>query len=371
MKKWSKVITVVMVIVIGGFALRAINAWDTDEKVKNVIFMIGDGMGVSHVTATMLEQNYEQMNLERADYIGLIKTYSANNRITDSAAAGTAMASGTKTNNGYIGVDAEGKPLASVREIAEEAGMPTGIVATYEVTHATPASFVAHNISRHEQYDMAEEYLRYSVDVIMGGGAKRFGARPDGRNFVDSLVQRGYVVGKTLADVEAVTEGKVAVLAAEGHMPSVVDGRGDFLPEATAKALEVLSANAKKAKKGFFLMVEGSQIDGKAHGNDIEGVVAETVDFDKAVKVAFDFADNNPGTLVVVAADHETGGLTIVNSNRKINPADTSYSYAWSTTWHSGGMTPVYAYGAGAEKFSRVMENTDLPKIMIDLLGLE
>lgn len=364
----SKIITLVVVILVGGFALRAIDAWDTDPKVENIIFMIGDGMGVSHVTATMLEQDHKPLAIERADYVGLTKTYSADNRITDSAAAGTAMATGHKTNNGTIGMDAEGNAVSSVRELAAAAGMATGIVATYEVTHATPAAFVGHNISRHAQYEIAEDYLRYPVDVFMGGGAKRFNARPDGRNLVDSLEAMGYKVGYELADVADVTEGRVAVLAAAGHMPSMQKGRGNFLPEATAKALELLEVNSKK---GFFLMVEGSQIDGEAHGNNIEGVVAETLDFDQAVEVAFDYADEHPGTLVVVAADHETGGLTIVNGNREFDIADRTYDYAWTTGGHSGGMTPVYAYGTGAEHFSRVMDNTDLPKIMFRLLGLE
>lgn len=342
-----------------------------EEKVTNVIYMIGDGMGVAHISAAQIAKDYKPLNMERADYVGLCKTNSANSRVTDSAAAGTALATGHKTNNGMIGMTPDSVAHPSIRERAELAGMPTGIVVTYPVTNATPATFVGHVPNRHWEDDIATYYISNEVDVIIGGGSKRFDQRGDGRNLLDTLSARGYVVAKELAEIEAVESGKVVVLPTEDSTPSYLHGRGDFLPNATAKALEILSNNARESGSGFFLMVEGSQIDGKAHGHDLEGMLAEIYDFDAAVNVAFDYADEHPGTLVVVTADHETGGLTIVNGNRKFDIHDLEVDFAWTTGGHTGGMVPIFAYGTGAENFSGVLDNTDLPKIMCRLLGLD
>lgn len=364
----------VLVIIAGAFALQGIDALfgETEPRVKNIIYMIGDGMGVSHITAAQIAQDYTPLAMERAHYVGLVKTYSANSRITDSAAAGTALSTGHKTNNGMIGVTPDGKPVSSIRDRAEEAGMATGLIATYPTTNATPAAFIAHVENRHHEDEIATFYLSKEIDVFMGGGSKRFDRRADSINLFDALRQKGFVVATSLDEIEDVTSGKVAVLPTEDSMPSYLDGRGDFLPEATSKALEILTSNSKGNKhKGFFLMVEGSQIDGKAHGHDIEGMLGEISDFDHAIDVAFDYADEHPGTLVVVTADHETGGLTIVNGNRTFDLHDHQVDYAWTTGGHTGGMVPLFAYGTGAEHFSGVFDNTDLPKIMSRLLGLE
>ncbi len=377
MKKISKglrtFLECVVVILVGGLAIRGINNWlgDEEPRVERIIYMIGDGMGIAHISATQIAQDYKPLAMERAEYVGLCKTYSANNRITDSAAAGTALATGYKTNNGMIGVTPDSLPHPSIREKAERAGMATGVVVTYPVTNATPAAFVAHVDNRHKEDEIATYYLSNELDVFMGGGSKRFDQRADSLNFFDTLRENGYTIATSLADIEEVNEEKVAVLPTEDSMPSMLSGRGNFLPEATAKALEILSNNAKADRTGFFLMVEGSQIDGKAHGHDLEGMIAEIRDFDAAVEVAFDYADEHPGTLVVVTADHETGGLTIVNGNRRFDLHDHQVDYSWTTGGHTGAMVPIFAYGTGAEHFSGVFENTDLPKIMCHLLGLE
>ncbi|MBR3853858.1 MAG: alkaline phosphatase [Tidjanibacter sp.] len=374
MKKFSKtlrtVIECTLVVLIGGLLVSFINRIPTESepKVKNIIFMIGDGMGIAHITATMIEQDYAPLALERAEYVGLQKTYSANNLITDSAAAGTALAAGTKTYNGAIGVDSDKQPVENIREVAEGLGMATGVVATYAVTHATPASFVGHVESRHDQDRIAEQFLESDIDVFFGGGQKYFSQRDDNLDLVAKFQEKGYTIGSSLEELADVHSGKAGILAARKGLPSILKGRDTFLPDATTKALEILTANAKAAKSGFFLMVEGSQIDGEAHGNNIEGVVAETLDFDAAVKIAFDYADAHEGTLVVVTADHETGGLTIINNNNRFDVAQNPYEYHFSTGGHSGGMVPIFAYGAGADAFSRVLENTDIPTIMKSLL---
>ena len=372
-KSLRTVIECALVALVGGIAIHLVEVWlgDEEPKVENIIYMIGDGMGVAHISSAQIAQDYEPLNMERAHYVGLAKTYSANSRITDSAAAGTALATGYKTNNGMIGVTPDSLPHPSIREKAEKAGMTTGVIATYPVTNATPAAFVAHVDNRYKEDEIATYYISNEVDVFMGGGSKRFDQRADSLNLFDTLRERGYTIAFDLGELGGISEGKVALLPTEDSMPSYLDGRGDFLPNATAKALEILEGNARAEKTGFFLMVEGSQIDGKAHGHDLEGMIAEIRDFDNAVKVAFDYADTHPGTLVVVTADHETGGLTIVNGNRSFDLHDHQVDYAWTTGGHTGGMVPIFAYGTGAENFSGVFENTDLPKIMCRLLGLD
>ncbi|MBP3382950.1 MAG: alkaline phosphatase [Tidjanibacter sp.] len=375
MKKCCKsirtIVECVLVVLVGGLAIALINRIpdSSEPKVKNIIYLIGDGMGISHITSTMIAQQYTPLALERAEYVGLQKTYSSNNLITDSAAAGTALSAGTKTYNGAIGVDDNKQPVENIREVAEKMGMATGVVATYAVTHATPAAFMGHTESRNQQDLIAEQFLDTNVDVFFGGGQKYFMQRADSLDLVGKLQEKGYTIATSLEEIADIKEGKVGVLAARKGLPTMLKGRGNFLPEATTKALEILTANAKKNKSGFFLMVEGSQIDGEAHANNLEGVVAEIVDFDAAVKIAFDYADKHPGTLVVVTADHETGGLTIINNNNKFDVAENPIAYHFSTGGHSGGMVPIFAYGAGAEAFSRVLENTDIPLIMKSLLA--
>ena len=372
MKKLRKtLITIaecVLVVVVGSLLISLTNKIPTEPKVKNIIFLIGDGMGISHITATMISQNYEPLALERAEYVGLQKTYSSNNLITDSAAAGTALSTGHKTYNGAIGVDANRQPVENIREVAEGLGMATGVVATYAVTHATPAAFMGHVENRKMQDEIAEQFLDSGVDVFFGGGQKFFSKRADSLDLVGKLQEKGYIIANSLEEIADVHSGNVGVLAASNGLPKMVKDRGPFLPDATAKALEILTANAKKENTGFFLMVEGSQIDGEAHANSLEGVVAEILDFDAAVKIAFDYADANPGTLVVVTADHETGGLTIINNNDKFDVDKNPVAYTFTTRGHSGGMVPIFAYGTGAQAFSRVMENTEIPQIMKSLL---
>ncbi len=337
------------------------------EKVRNVIFLIGDGMGLAHVAATTIYNGYEPLNIERAQYVGLQKTYSANNRVTDSAASGTALATGSKTNNGTIGLDAEGNPVESILEKASRNGLSTGLVATYAITHATPASFIGHVKDRGMEEEIAEYFLKTDIDVFFGGGRKYFADRKDKRDLTAELAAKGYTMIYDVADIASTDADKVGGLFARGGMAKMRDGRGDYLPTATAKALDILKRN----KKGFFVMIEGSMIDGGGHDNDIKMVVDETIDFDKAVKVAFDFADRNPGTLVVVTADHETGGLTLPSGKPDFSLPDQGVKYTFSTGGHTGTFIPVYAYGAGAQNFTGIMENTDIPKIMARLLKVD
>lgn len=343
------------------------------QQVRNVILMIGDGMGIAQVTQLIIENNLHPVNMERAEAVGLVRTFSANNRVTDSAAAGTALATGTKTANSMLGVDPDGKILESLVVKAERRGMPTGIVATSEIVDATPGAFYAHVHSRKQKDSIAVQMLDVDMDVIMGGARNYFDGRKDGRNLVSEFRAKGYNVSFDFDDAKDVYEGKLlALLSPKGPLKFMADGRGDYLPPATAKAIEILENNCERDKAtGFFLMVEGSLIDWAAHENEAKRMLAETRDFDNAVGIAFDYADHNPGTLVIVVADHETGGLSIPSNKSDFKEAESGIHYKFGTEGHTASLVALYAYGTGAQNFSRVLDNTDIPKIISKLLRLD
>ncbi len=340
-----------------------------EPEVKNIILLVGDGMGVAQVTALMLARGYEPINIDRAQAGGMVKTWSANNRVTDSAASGTTYASGEKTNNGYLGVTPDGQPHPSILEKAEQAGMATGLVVTTIIQHATPGAFYAHNPNRNDYPGISLDLVDAGVDVAIGGGRKYLTDRTDGRNLWDELVREGYTMTESLEGLAGVTSGNAMALY-EAELPLVIRGRDpEYLPRATAKALEILTANSAAAGKGFFLMVEGSFIDSAGHGNDAEMLLGEMGDFDASVGVAFDYADRHPGTLVIVTADHETGGLTAPSGNSDFTARESGIDYRFSTGSHTASLVPLFAYGTGAQEFSRVMDNTEISRIIARLVG--
>ncbi|HEY3389829.1 MAG TPA: alkaline phosphatase, partial [Prolixibacteraceae bacterium] len=327
---------------------------------KNIILMIGDGMGLAHVYSAMTA-NGGHLYLENFKNIGFSKTYSSNNYITDSAAGGTALSSGVKTYNGAIGVDPDKNPVPSIRELAEKKGLKTGLVSTSAITHATPASFIAHASSRSSYEDIAADFLKTNIDVFIGGGIKNFEARKDGRNLSKELKDKGYQVLYNIEDIQKVKSGKLAGFTAQEHDAPMAE-RGEVLVPATQTAINLLS----QSKKGFFLMVEGSEIDFLAHENKTPGVVLETLDFDRAIGAALKFAAANRETLIIVTADHETGGMTLNGGDYKTGKVVGKYT----SGDHTGIAVPVYAFGPGAEQFTGFMENTDIAKKMMKLLKL-
>lgn len=342
-------------------------------KVNNIIYMIGDGMGLAQVSLLQIENKYQPTAFDRAHNIALQKTYSANNRVTDSAASGTALATGYKTNNSTLGQTPDGTPVESIIAKGEKAGYASGIVVTCYVNHATPAAFYAHVKSRSDNDNIVADFMKSDVDVLFGGGRKYFDGyfKKQNKNYVDELKAKGYNVLLEQNQMAGVSGGNVVGLFADGDLPTKRQGRQEYLPEATAKALEILTNNVKQQKKkGFVMMVEGSKIDGEGHGNNIEGVLAETRDFEKAVAVAMDYADAHPGTLVVVTGDHETGGLSIPSNKTDFTLPESGISYGFSTTGHTGIMLPVYLYGTGAESISGIMENTELSQALQRLIGV-
>ena len=347
-------------------------AMASDEgRIRSLIFLIGDGMGLSQVSMLQFERGDTLTAFDRAQNVALIRTGSANNRVTDSAAAGTALATGFKTDNGTLGQDPEGNPFESSMARAREKGMATGIVVTSYLQHATPAAFYAHVPDRNDTLSITRDLLASGVDVLFGGGRKALAEEcPAGGSYLDAFRRRGYLVADSLAEADTLTRGRVLCVVADCALPAA-PGRGDFLPRATRCALRILSGEAARRDRGFLLMVEGSQIDWAGHANDAAWMQAELRDFDRTVAAAMEYADRTPGTLVVVTADHETGGLSIPSCEEDFTRPDGGIYYHFSTGNHSATMVPVYLYGTGADRITGVMDNTELAHRIMQLLDLE
>jgi alkaline phosphatase len=330
-------------------------------KTKNIILFIGDGMGVSQVYAGMTASS-EPLNLEKFPYSGFSKTYSADSYITDSGAGGTAIACGVKTNNGMIGVKPDSTHVSSITEIANKNGLATGVISTSAITHATPASFVAHNSGRDNYEEIAADFLNGTIDLFIGGGEDHFRNRKDGVDLTEKLKAKGYDVVFTAEDMRKSESDKLAALLAKEHMPKVTDGRQGLLVDMTSKAIDVLSKN----DKGFVLVIEGSMIDWAGHENNLDYLVAEMIDLDKAVGTALDFARTSGNTLVVVTADHETGGLVLSGGDVTLHTLEAKFAGAD----HSAVMVPVFSYGPGAERFSGIHDNTFFLNEFLQLLEL-
>lgn len=318
-------------------------------------------MGVSQLYSGMTVSD-NAFSLEKFPFSGLSKTYSADNYITDSGAGGTAIACGTKTNNGMIGVKPDRTMVSSIMEIAHQNGLATGVISTSAITHATPASFVAHNSGRENYEDIAKDFLKGTLDVFIGGGEDHFRSRKDGEDLTISLREQGYSVVYSLDDLKNSESNKIAGFLARLHLPKVSEGREGVLEEMTRKAIAVLSKN----KNGFVLMVEGSMIDWGAHEQNIDYIVSEMIDFDKAIGVARDFASAEGNTLVVVTADHETGGMALTGGSLSGHTLDAKFS----STGHTAVMVPIFSYGPGAEIFSGIHENTFFLDEFLKLLDI-
>jgi len=328
------------------------------DNPKNIIFLIGDGMGVSQVFAG-LTANKGRLFLENFKYIGFNKTQSSNNFITDSAAGGTALSSGVRTYNGAIGVNADTIPVKTILEEAEEKGLATGLVSTSTITHATPASFIAHQPNRGMYEEIAADFLKTDIDVFIGGGKAHFTQRKDGRNLVDELKQKGYQVEEEMSKIAKIKKGKLAGLI-EDSDAGRMEHRKDMLPVATKTALNILDNN----EKGFFLMVEGSQIDWGGHAGSTIYIVEDMLDFDQVVGKALEFAAKDGETLVVVTSDHETGGMAITGGSFETGTVKAGYP----TSGHTAVMVPIFSYGPGAEEFIGIMDNTEVHAKMKKLL---
>lgn len=354
-------VTTLSILLVIGLSLSAQDQSHGNVKPKNIIFMIGDGMGLAEVQAAQ-HRATQPLNMFTSKHIGLITTHSFDDEITDSGAAGTALATGKKTRNRMIGMTPDSTATASLLDVFAAEGKSTGVAVSCAVTHATPASFIAKVNSRYLYEDIALDYLQSPVDVVIGGGLKYFNHRKDGRTLTDEMQEKGFYYTNIIPDRPIQSASKLLILTDSSHPVSILKGRGDHLIKATKLAIETLKENPK----GFFLMVEGSQIDFGGHDNDIDYIVSEVFDFDAAIGVALEFIKNNPETLLIVTADHETGGLSFPGSAVK-----GVYREAFTTTDHSGIMVPVYAFGAGAEAFAGVYDNTEIFSKILKLTGVE
>ncbi|MFC4402464.1 alkaline phosphatase [Gracilibacillus xinjiangensis] len=408
------------------------------KKVENVIYMIPDGFSPDYAA------NYRTYKGEEAVWDrhlkGMFTTYSANADITDSAAAGTAMATGVKTNNGVVGLDTEGNELTSILDAAEEDGKSSGLVATSTITHATPASFIANVDSRNNETEIARQYIESEVDVLLGGGQNMFlpeeeGGNQEDRDLIEEAVEAGFTYTDTrddlldsVEDIDVNDGDRLLGLFAEAALsPELHRGETEepSLAEMTKASIDIL----KEDKDGFFLMVEGSQIDWAGHANDAAWAMSDVAAFEEAVQVALEFAEEDGKTLVIVAGDHDTGGMTtgsgassginadvlnevtatgayiaaqlnedltntkaIVeqyipfglteeevqfiqaadNAEIAINTVVSNHAgVGWTSTNHTGADIAIYAYGPQSEKFVGFHDNTDIPKLLAEIIKVD
>ncbi len=338
------------------------------SRPKNIILMIGDGMAISHITAGMVA-NHGDLYMSQFQHIGLMTTHPVGELVTGSCAAATAMATGHKTLNNRIGIDEHGEPLTNIREILARHGIRTGLVATSTITHATPAGFYARQPHRGMKEEIARDLVDANVDLFMGGGLRHFTERKDGANLLDDLANNGYYIDTQTVAIDPVitvdslfARSRFAGLYARGHLAKAENGRIQFLPMATQSAIRFLDN-----EHGFFLMIEGSQIDWGGHATNTQYIVEELLDFDRAVGEALRFALEDGNTLLLVTSDHECGGMAIESGDFSSGSVVAKYTHAG----HTGTLVPMFAFGPGAELFTGFFDNTDLPKRMALLMGVE
>lgn len=385
-----------MLIAIAVLAFASCCGKTEQQKPKNVIYLIGDGMGFGAVSSLLLAEE-GQTGFEMSPVIGLNETQSANNYVTDSPAGGTALATGTRTCNGFLGVDPDTVQLTSVLKKAQAMGKKTGIVVNTTLTEATPGAFYAGVPSRSMGYKIAEQFCESNVDVAIGAGLSVFINRPDSVDLTATLINKGYNVyldWKSVLNTQSekfvgilemsdvhrrnkssnteakAAEGDAVCLAAKlaadaGNLDTTRFSEPTvYLEKASVKALEQLSKNAPE---GFFLMIESAIIDGYGHNNDSEGMVEEMKEFNGLLKALVAYVNAHPETLLVVTADHETGGTGVGYNSYPVG-GTSPVTLTFSTKGHTGTVVPIFAYGPGAEKFQGIFKNKELPGIIEELM---
>ena len=385
-----------------------------EKKAKYVFYFIGDGMGFSHVA---LAEAYkaakdgkigsEPLCFTQFPVLGMATTYSASNMITCSSAAGTALSTGTKTNNGMLGVAPDSTALESIAYKIHDAGYKVGIMTSVTIDHATPGAFYANSAARNDYYGIAAQLPESGFEFFGGGGFQGLKGEDGRKPLYDIVAENGYAVAFGKDEFEAKKDAADKIIYFQekeksGEVLPYAFLRGDddlSLTDVVKGAIEVLDND-----KGFFIMAEGGQIDWAAHANDLVNTIHETIDFDNAIKVAYEFYLQHPDeTLIVVTADHETGGVTLghikgytfdltllpekaafANNSDSDKSVDNYMDVAslvdslskkarigWTTSSHTGGAVPVFAAGAGCSAFAGRMNNTDIPKRIISAMGLE
>ncbi|NHJ47158.1 MAG: hypothetical protein FK733_05160 [Asgard group archaeon] len=353
------------------------------ENDFSIILMIGDGMGYEHVRLARYVEVGKNLNLsmENLDLNISVITNNVLNGITDSAAAGTAIATGTKTYNRKIAVGPDGVILETILEIAQEMNKATGIVTSTTIQHATPACFMTHVDSRSDYNEITRQIVEESnVDILLGGGKQYFSTQQ-----LEVMTNNSYSYVESKTALASITNGKILGLFADGHMTYEQNRNFSLIPslvEMTEKAIEILQQDSD----GFFLMVEGGRIDHGSHDNDIIDAILETIAFNLAVKEALDYVQSHTNSILIVTADHETGGLGFISENlddtmpsnlnteeenrtirmTRINQLDVD----WTTGSHTKSYVPFFAYGEVFENIQEVslIDNTDIFRVMNDYL---
>ncbi len=328
---------------------------------KNIIFMVGDGMGTTQVYTAIVAMKGKS-NFEKFPYTGFSKTYSYNNFTTDSGAGGSALFTGGKVNNHAIAMSPEGKPLTTLLEKAQQNEKGTGFVVTSIVNCATPAATYAHVFDRKQFDSITMQLANSNIDIFIGGGSQYFKKenRNDGLSPIDTLKNREYEIVYSLQDLIQTKKTKIAGLLTPDY-PGNREIRGNMLMEGTRKAIEQLKIN----EHGFVLMIEGSQIDWACHDTNGMYLKNEMVEFDSVIGEVLNFAKHDGNTLVIVTADHETGGVTLPKGNWETGTLVTKFT----TTHHTGVMVPIFAFGPGAENFVGIMENTEIYNKIMEIMN--
>lgn len=329
----------------------------TDKPVKNIILMIGDGMGLAHVSLGMYA-NQGELTLTNLKTCGFVRTQSANKFTTDSAASGTAYSTGQKTKNGALGVDSNDTPIANLPEKLDKDGYVSGIVTTDNLDGATPGAFFAHQPERGMSKEIWADMSSSKLTFFSAGSYELFAEQPES---TQKAIKKEFTIIEELNDKAIRKSKKLGYLPPKSETASVNDNRRDFLPATTQTAIEYLSA---KKSTGFFLMVEGARIDKSAHDNDFQAVIREVLDFDKAIEAAIRFAEKDGNTLVIITADHETGAITLRDGDIK----EGIIKGTFSSKGHTPVMVPLFAYGPQSKLFTGVQENDDVSNKIYKLL---
>ncbi len=327
-----------------------------DNEVRNVIIMIGDGMGLEQVSCAWVV-NHGKLNLDRFPTVGLSRTYCTNELITDSGAGGTALSSGIKTAYSHVGTAADSTDIPSVLVKAQELGKKTGVVVTCHFADATPCDFCCHNEYRYNQDDLIADYVTCGVDYLAGGGLDWFTVnRKDGRDITKEMAAAGYTVALTENELMTAELPVIGILAPD-NLPVAME-RGDLYRHSVARGLDILSRES--GDKGFVMMLEGSCIDDWLHGNDIGKAMEELLDFDRTIGDVLEWAAADGHTLVVVTADHNTGALTMQDGNLE----EGRIGVAFGSESHNGIAVPFYAWGPGSDAFTGIRENDEWGRLI-------
>lgn len=328
----------------------------SDQKntpIKNVILLVGDGNGLAQISSATLA-NGGDLTLTQLKSIGLLKTQSADDFTTDSAAAGTALATGTKTYNRSIGIGISGKPLTNIIEFLASHDFVSGCITTDKITGATPASFYAHQKDRSDTLEIAEDLIKSKLSLFVGGGSN---------DFQNGQLTKHFDILNDISTIGKSKKARIGHFISTGSIPSILEGRGNVLAEATKNGMQFL----QNKNKPFFLLVEGAKIDSYGHSNEVSGIISEGIDFDQAIAESIKFADKTGNTLVIITADHETSGFSIPQGNLESRMIEGDFT----THDHTGTMVPIFAYGPHSQEFQGVYENSELFKKILKVLPIK